>query len=406
MRPIGGATPIRCRRWECSTRTTRRGSGGRDRGRPAVQSHAGAFVPVELDAAVTAGVKALSQRQGTTVFMTLVAAWATVLSRLAGQSEVVIGTPTANRGRRELEGLIGFFVNTLALRVDVSGAPTVAELLGRVKAQVVGAQQHQDVPFEQVVELVQPGRSLAHTPLFQVMFGWQNIPRARLALPDLTFSAVGETSHATSKVDLTLFLWETGESSERIVGGIEYATALFDRATVERYAGYVERVLAAMVADPTQRVDAVPLLAAAERQQVVAEWNATDAPYPETACVHELVAAQAARTPDAIAVEQDERRLTYAALWGRATALAERLRARGVGGGSRVVVLLPRSVELVVAELAVLQAGGAYVPLDAAVPAARLRAMVADSGARVGLRLARVARAAVGSDGALDPAFA
>jgi amino acid adenylation domain-containing protein len=347
-----------------------------DHARPARHDHAGASVPVRLDEELTAGLKALGRRQGTTLFMTLLAGWATVLSRLSGQEDVVIGTPTANRGRREIEGLIGFFVNTLALRVDLSGSPTVAELLGQVKARALAAQQHPDIPFEQVVELVRPARSLAHAPLFQVLFAWQNAPRERLELRGLEAAPVRGAARETAKFDLSLSLSET---DGWIAGGLTYATSLFEQATVERYAGYLRRVLEAMVADEGRRVGRVDLLPEAERRRVVEEWNRTDAEYPGHLCVHELFEAQAGRTPDAVAVVGDGEALTYGELNARANRLAHHLRETGVGPDVRVGVCVERSPEMVVGLLAVLKAGGAYVPLDPEYPEGRLRYMLADS---------------------------
>ncbi|HEX2080603.1 MAG TPA: non-ribosomal peptide synthase/polyketide synthase [Longimicrobium sp.] len=351
-----------------------------DRPRPAEQDHAGARLRVELDEELTAGLKALSRRHGTTLFMTLLAGWATVLGRLSGQDDVVIGTPTANRGRREIEGLIGFFVNTLALRVDLSGAPTVAELLARVKERALEAQHHQDIPFEQVVEVVQPARSLAHSPLFQVLFAWQNAPRALLELPGLALNAVGAAAGVTAKFDLSLNLHE---ADGRVLGGVEYATSLFDGETIERYLGYLRAVLVAMVADERQAVAHLPLLPETERRRVVVDWNATDAAFPRDVPVHALFAAQAARAPQAVALVDGGASLTYAELNARANALAHHLRARDVEAGSFVAILIPRSADLVVAELAVLKAGAAYVPIDPAFPAERIALMVADCGARL-----------------------
>ncbi|MBV9678252.1 MAG: non-ribosomal peptide synthetase, partial [Acidobacteriaceae bacterium] len=247
----------------------------RDYARPAQQDHAGASVEVVLEENLTCGLKALSRRHGTTLFMTLLSSWAVLLARLSGQEEVLIGTPVANRRRVEIEGLIGFFVNTLALRLDVVGAATVGELLERVKEQVLGAQQHQDLPFEQVVEIVRPSRSLAHSPLFQVMFAWQNASGDTLALPGLMLAPLAAPPVA-AKFDLTLSL---GEAGPAIVGGLEYATALFERSTIERYLGYWRRLLEGMVADDQQAVDRLPMLGAGERQQVVVEWNATAVEY-------------------------------------------------------------------------------------------------------------------------------
>ncbi|HEV7587864.1 MAG TPA: amino acid adenylation domain-containing protein, partial [Longimicrobium sp.] len=351
-----------------------------DHPRPAQQDLTGAAAWITLDEALTAGLKALSRRHGTTLFMTLLAGWAAVLARLSGQAEVVVGTPAANRGRREIEGLIGFFINTLAIRVDLGGSPTVAELLGRVKARALGAQQHQDIPFERVVEQVQPSRSLAYSPLFQAVLAWQNTPGGDLELPGLTLGAVDAEPHVSAKYDLSLGLEEV---DGRIEGGLRYATSLFEHATVERWLGYLRNVLAAMVADDAQAVDRLPLLPAAELRQVVEDCNRTGREYPRDVCLHTRFERHAAERPDAVALEWDGLALTYAELDARANRLARHLAGRGVGPESRVGVLLERSAELVVAILAILKAGGCYVPLDPAYPAGRLRLMLADAGARV-----------------------
>jgi amino acid adenylation domain-containing protein len=345
-----------------------------DHPRPARQDFAGASLKVELDEAVTASLRTLSRRHGTTLYMTLLAGWAAVLSRLSGQDDVVIGTPSANRGRSEIEGLIGFFVNTLPVRVDLSGAPTVAEALGRVKARALEAQQNQDIPFEQVVERVQPARSLAYSPLFQVMFAWQNASASRLELPGLRLAPADIGPRVTAKFDLLLSLWE---ADGRIGGDVEYATSLFERGTVERWLGYLSRMLEGMAADG--RLDRIPILPEAERRQVLREWNATDAAYPREACVHELVEARVERTPGAVAVVFEGERVTYAQLNARANRLAHHLRALGVGPDARVGICVERSVEMVVGLLGILKAGGAYVPLDSSYPVDRLRFMLADS---------------------------
>ncbi|HST62734.1 MAG TPA: amino acid adenylation domain-containing protein, partial [Longimicrobium sp.] len=355
-----------------------------DHPRPAKQDFAGASLKVALDEALTGALKTLSQRHGATLHMTLLAGWAAVLARLSGQDDVVIGTPSANRGHAEIEGLIGFFVNTLPVRVELSGAPTVAGLLGQVRARALEAQQNQDIPFEQVVERVQPARSLAHTPLFQVLFAWQNAPGARLELPGLALGPLDPAdsgdapAQVSAKFDLALSLWEEGG---RIEGMVEYATALFEPETVERWLGYLRRVLDGMVAEERGSVERLELLSAAERRRVVEEWNATDAAFPADACVHDLFEAQAARTPDAVAVAWNDETLSYAALDHAANRLANHLRRRGVGPETRVGICLERGPEQVVALLAVLKAGGAYVPLDPAYPAERLGFMLADSGA-------------------------
>ncbi|MBA2675394.1 non-ribosomal peptide synthetase, partial [Ramlibacter sp.] len=346
-----------------------------DRPRPPQQDHRGAVFDFELDAELTTGLKALAQRHGMTLYMTLLAGWAALLGRLAGQDDVVIGTPTANRNRVEVESLIGFFINTLALRIDLQGDPTVRQILQQVKTVSLEAQRNQELPFEQIVELVKPVRSLSHSPLFQVVFSWQNNAKGKLDLPGLEMAPVG-VSQQTAKVDLTLNL---GESDGRIVGGIEYATALFDHATVGRYAGHLRTLLRAMVLDEAQAFHALPLLDAAQRRQVLVEWNATDAPYPEDHCVHELFEAHAASAPQATALVHGAQRLSYAELDAQANRLAHFLRDLGVGPDVRVAICAERRPHLVVGLLAVLKAGGAFVPLDPAYPRERLDHMLADS---------------------------
>jgi non-ribosomal peptide synthetase component F len=234
--------------------------------RPALQDFAGGFAELVLDEQLTAGLKELSRRNRTTLFMTLLAAWGTLLSRLSGQQDIVIGIPTANRRRAEIEKLIGFFVNTLALRLDLSGPPSVGELLQRVKLQAIAAQRYQDIPFEQVVELARPVRSLSYTPLFQVVFEWQNTPNGSLELPGLDVMPPHWPPRRVAKFDLTLSL---GETASTIAGGIEYASALFEPATIERYLGYFRNLLQAMVADDTQAVDRLPILSESEQYRVL-----------------------------------------------------------------------------------------------------------------------------------------
>ncbi|HEU0054938.1 MAG TPA: amino acid adenylation domain-containing protein, partial [Longimicrobium sp.] len=358
-----------------------------DRGRLQKQDFAGDSVDVELDEELTVAVKALSRRHGATVFMTLLAGWATVLARLSGQDDLVVGTPSANRGRREIDDLIGFFVNTLALRVDLSGAPTGAELLRQVRARALEAQRHQDVPFEQVVERMRPVRSLAHTPLFQVMFAWQNAPAGSLDFPALRSEAIPASAHETAKFDLTLAL---AESRDRIVGELNYATALFDRATVERWVGYLRRVLEEMAADESRPVGRLELIGDAERARLLALGEGA-APELPRATVDALFAQAAATAPEAVALAWEGGRMTYAELDERANRLAHHLRRAGVAAGTRVGVCLERGPEMVVATLGALKAGGAYVPLDAAYPAERLAFMLADSAVPVLVTESRLA---------------
>jgi len=350
-----------------------------DRPRPARQDHAGSTVALEFDERLVVALKALALRRGATLFMTLLAGWAALLSRLSGQEDVVIGAAVANRGRVEIEPLIGFFVNSLALRVDLSGDPSVGELLDRVKACALEAQAHQDLPFERVVEIVGPPRSLAYEPIFQTMFAWQNHDEGALDLPGLTTTLLAPPClHA--KYDLTLSLTEVGG---RVVGELEYAAALFDRETIERHAGYLGRLLTAMAADETRVIDRLPLLDEAERQRVLVAWNATEADYPRDTCVHELFEAQAARTPEAIAVACDGERLTYAELNAKANGLAGHLRTVGLRPDDCAAIALERSIELVVAQLAILKCAAAYVPLDRSAPVRRQAFMIADCDARV-----------------------
>jgi amino acid adenylation domain-containing protein/thioester reductase-like protein len=349
-----------------------------DHPRPAHQDYAGALVELELDEKLTAGLKDLSRRHGTTLYMTLLAGWAVLLGRLSGQQDVVIGTPMANRGRVEIENLIGFFVNTLVLRVDVSGRPTVGEMLARVKRQAIAAQQHQDIPFEQVVELVQPVRSLAHSPLFQVMFAWQDAPGYGPELPGLEVLPLGERQHVSSKFDMSASL---AESKQCIVGAVEYGTALFERGTVERYLGYYTRLLEGMVAGgEKQAADELAMLGEEEWRQVVYGWNQTEMEGPVTARLHEMFEEQVEKTPEAVAVEFGERALSYAELNGRANRLAHYLLKCGVGAETRVGVCLDPSVDMVEATLGVLKAGGACVPLDLEYASERLVFMMEDAG--------------------------
>jgi len=351
-----------------------------DHPRPAQQDFRGAVVELQLDERLTGQLKELSRRHGVTLFMTVLAGWSVVLSRLSNRTQVVVGTPSANRGRAEIEGLIGFFVNSLALKVELGGAPTVGELLGRVKAVSLGAQAHQDLPFEQVVEMVRPVRSLSHTPVFQTMFAWQNNEVGEFELPGLRVSALGGPGAVGAKFDLELIL---GEAGDRIVGGLIYASSLFEAATVERFAGYLRAVLREMVRDEDQPVGRIAMLSPGERRQLLQEWNETAAAYPQHACVHELFEEQVQRDPQAVALEFEGHRLSYGQLNERANGLAHHLRLLGVGPEERVAICVERSLEMVVGLLGILKAGGCYVPLDPAYPAERLGFMLGDATPKV-----------------------
>ncbi|MGY4641869.1 amino acid adenylation domain-containing protein [Pseudomonas sp. TE24901] len=350
-----------------------------DRPRPAQQDYAGSSVDVRLDERLTAGLKALSQRHGTTLYMTLMSAWAALLARLSGQPDLVIGSPVANRTRSEVEGLIGLFVNTLAVRIDTSGELSVEGLLAQVKAQTLQAQAHQDLPFEQVVEITRPVRSLAHSPLFQTLLTWQDSSAPTLALGDLALEGIVENSHF-AKFDLSLNL---GEVQGSILGALEYAVALFDEATMQRYVGYFVRVLQAMVENDQAVLDHIPLVSERERQQVLFDFNATDVPYNLVQTLHGLFEAQVARTPQAVALKAGEQTLTYAELNAQANRLAHHLLAQGVHVDSRVAICVERGLEMVIGLYAILKAGAAYVPLDPAYPPERIAYMLHDSAPQV-----------------------
>ncbi|WP_170292366.1 non-ribosomal peptide synthetase, partial [Xanthomonas maliensis] len=349
-----------------------------DHPRPARQDYRGDGTAVMLDAELTAALITLSQRHGTTLFMTVLAAWGVLLARLAGQEQVVIGTPVAGRTRSELEPLIGLFVNTQALHIDLRADPSVADLLAQVKATALVAQDHQELPFEQLIETLNPDRSLAQHPVFQAMFAWQNIPMAAPALPGLDVQplVLPETS---IKFDLQLTLHE---HDGVIVGNLGYAAALFERHTIERHLAQFVTLLHSMVADDCMRVRRLPLLPAAEHAQLC-RFNATKTDLEGSGTLHRAIAAQTRHTPDALAVCDDHNALSYAELDTRANQLAHHLIALGVLPEDRVAVCLPRSIDLMVALLAVLKAGAAYLPLDIDVPTARLEGMLADARPRV-----------------------
>jgi amino acid adenylation domain-containing protein len=357
-----------------------------DRARPAVQSYRGGNVGVTLDAALTAELRALAQRHEMTLFMVLYAAWALLLARLSGQDDIVIGTPVANRQREELEGLIGFFVNTLVLRVEARGEIPVAQFLARVKEVTLGAYEHQDVPFEQVVEMLQPERSLGRNPLFQVMFALQSVPTGELKLSRLT-ALTEEGLDVPAMFDLLLSLEERGNE---IAGSVSYASDLFDRGTVERWMACFAVLLKELTDAGEVRIGELPILPEFERRQVLDVFNATRAAYPQDKLLHELFEAQVARAPEAVALECEGRSLAYAELNARANQLARYLSAKGVRPDQPVGLCLERSLELVIGMLGIWKAGGAYVPLDPDYPSGRLAAVLEDAAPKVVLIQERV----------------
>ncbi|MFE2431940.1 amino acid adenylation domain-containing protein [Streptomyces sp. NPDC059373] len=351
-----------------------------DRVRPAVPSFKGGSVPVRVDAATHAALADAARRGSATLFMVVQAALGMLLARLGAGTDIPIGTTIAGRGDSALEDLAGFFVNTLVLRTDVGGDPTFAELLARVRETDLSAYAHQDLPFERLVEDLNPARSLARHPLFQVMLLLQNLPAPAWELPGLTVRAQ-EAESLPARFDLSVTLIERRDGQgapDGIEGDLSYPTDLFDEPTARAVAGRLVRVLEQVAADPQVRLGRLDLLDDAEQRRVVDEWNDTRRPIPALT-LPELFQAQAARTPDAVAVTGDALSWTYAELNERANRIAHWLTGQGVGPESRVGVVMDRSAELIAVLLGVLKAGAAYVPLDAGHPAERLRSMVAEA---------------------------
>ncbi|WP_164020355.1 non-ribosomal peptide synthase/polyketide synthase [Pyxidicoccus trucidator] len=345
-----------------------------DRPRPATQSYQGATLWRLLPKTLSQALQALCQREGVTSFMALLAAFQSLLSRYSGQTDVVVGTDIAGRTHADTEGLIGFFINQLVMRGDLSGDPSFRELLGRARQVALGAYAHQDVPFEELVRMLNPERSLAHAPLFQVKLVLQNTPTVELRVPGLTFRAA-ESGTGAAKFDLTLSINETPEGLACIC---DYSTDLYEADTMARLLEHLQVLLEAAVANPDTRLSALPLLSEAERQRVLVDWNATHAELQDT-CAHHAFEAQVRRTPDAPAVRMGETSLTYRQLDERANQLSHHLRSLGVGPEVLVGLCVERSPELVLSILAVLKAGGAWLPLDSSYPTERLAFMLRDA---------------------------
>ncbi|NEQ80495.1 MAG: amino acid adenylation domain-containing protein, partial [Moorea sp. SIO2I5] len=350
-----------------------------DRPRPPVQTHQGSSLDFELNGELTQKLQALSQGSGATLYMTLLAAWATLLYRYSAQEDIAIGSPIANRTRQEIEPLIGFFANTLVLRNDLSGNPSFLELLARVRSCAMDAYANQDVPFEQLVEVLKPERSLSHSPIFQVMFGFQQAQIQKQELPSLTLTPLVLKS-AIVKFDLTLLM----EKTESVIEArLEYNSDLFDQQTIVRMVGHFQTLLAGIVANPQAQVSKLPLLTAAERQQLLVEWNNTNSEYPQDKCIHQLFEEQVERTPDAVAVVFENQQLTYRELNGKANQLAHYLKSLGVEPDVLIGICVDRSVEMIIGLLGILKAGGAYLPLDPDYPSDRIAYILEDSKARV-----------------------
>ncbi|MCL4532020.1 MAG: amino acid adenylation domain-containing protein, partial [Actinobacteria bacterium] len=336
-----------------------------DRPRPAVQSYRGATQSILLPEGLVQQLEALSRQEGVTLFMTLLAAFQTLLSRYTGQEDIPVGCPVAGRTQAETEGLIGFFVNTLVMRTDLSGDPSFQELLSRVREVTLGAYAHQDLPFERLVEELHPERNLSHNPLFQVALAFENTPPSSLKLPGLVVNPV-EVDTATAKFDLTLYVYPL--DGKTLKATLEYNTDLFDDSTISRMLGHIQTLLEGVVADPDQKLSTLPLLTEAERHQLLVEWNDTYTDYPRDRCIHQLFEEQVDRTPDATAVVFGDASLSYAQLNARANQLARHLRSLEVGPELLVGVAVERSLEMVVGLLGILKAGGAYLPLDPSYP--------------------------------------
>jgi len=345
-----------------------------DHPRPLRRSGRGGAIDIEISASLTTELRRMTRASGATLFMTVLAAFQSLLARYSGQNDIAVGTAIANRPRLETEGLVGFFANTLVLRTDLSGEPSFLDVIARVREVALGAYRHQDLPFEHVVKALRPERSLGHTSLFQHMFVFQNALEHDLDLDGLTIEEFA-LDRDTAMFDLTLTLSETRQA---LVGTLEYASDLYDRTTAERMAEDLRTLLEAAVADPDRPIGEFDLMDHSERHRVLVEWNDTEADFPNR-CIHEVFEERAAAHPDAIALTAGDVSLTYRDLDERADALAARLRSLGVGPEVRVGIYLFRSVDAIVAMLATLKAGGAYVPFDPDDPPARLEFMVDDS---------------------------
>jgi amino acid adenylation domain-containing protein len=340
-----------------------------DRPRPPVRTSVGVIERFKVDKELINKLRALGWQEGASLYMIMLAALQTLLYRYTGQEDISVGTYIANRNRAEVEGLIGFFVNTLVMRTDLSGAPTFRELLGRVREVTLGAYAHQDVPFEKLLEQLQPERNLSYTPLFQVTLVLQNTPMHMIELPGLTIQPLKVEGNIHTHCDLTLWIEEVDEG---LVGSMEYNTDLFDSTIIVRMLGHFQTLLEAIVANPQQHLKELPLLTEAERHQLLVEWNDTQAEYPFDKCIHQLFEVQVEQTPDAVAVVFENQQLTYRELNAQANRLARLLVEQGVSSDTTVALLTKRNIDFLSAMMAVFKAGGAYLPLDSHHPPQRL----------------------------------
>ncbi len=343
--------------------------------RPLVQTYCGATQSHALSSSLSRKINQLCQQEGATLYMGLLAAFQILLHRYTQQEDILVGSVIAGRNRKEIEGLIGFFVNTLVLRADLSGNPSFKELLSQVRATTLDAYEHQDLPFEKLVEVVNPERSSSYSPIFQVMFDLQNTHSQRKELLGLVTQSV-EVEIETSKFDLEL---SVEERDNVIITSWTYNTDLFEQTTIERMYGHFQILLESIVGNPQQLISQLPMLTETEKQQLLTEWNQTQVEYPQHKCIHQLFEEQVERTPDAIAVSFKDQQLTYQELNNRANQLAHYLKSLGVEPNVLVGICVERSLEMIVGLLGILKVGGAYVPLDPNYPPERLEYMIADA---------------------------
>jgi amino acid adenylation domain-containing protein len=349
-----------------------------DNPRPPMQSYRGATQPLSFSRELTAKLQALSRREAATLYMTMLAAFEVLLYRYSGQQEMLIGMPIANRTRLQVEKLIGFFVNQLVVRGEVRGDQKFLELLKHVREVVLGAYTNQDVPFERVVEALNPERDMSRSPLFQVVFSWQNAPNSGLKLENIELSPV-EIENKSVRYDIELVLWER---DGQIVGTIGYNTDLFEAATIQRMGRHLNQLLESFASDPNQHISNLAMLEESEKQQLAA-WNQTQFDYPHDVCIHKLLEAQAKQTPDATAVICEGVPLKYSELNERANQLAHYLRAFGIGPDSIVALRVEPSLEMMIGLLATLKSGAAYLSIDPALPPERVNYLLADTQAQV-----------------------
>ena len=350
-----------------------------DHPRPAVESFNGAGLSINLPTSLSSKLTQLTQQQGVTLFMTLLAAFKVLLYRYTAQEQIAVGSPIANRNRSEIEGLIGFFVNSLVMYTDLSGQPNFLEVLNRVKQTALEAYSHQDLPFEKIVEELQPERSLSQNPLFKVMFAVQQseVAKPSFSLPNLEVGWYQEAgAEMTVRFDLELHLWPVGDE---ILGLCAYNRDLFEAETIQRMLSHYQNLLSAVVENPNQPITLLPLMSPTEQQQLLVAWNNTKTEYPTDKCIHELFEAQVEKKPSALAIVFEEQKLTYSQLNSKANQLAHYLQQLGVQPQMLVGICFERSLEMIVGLLAILKAGGAYVPLDPSYPPSRLNYLICDA---------------------------